>query len=245
LTSIKGLHSQKYANKYKAGEEPGLLGKIRGKCLRFLKSSKDYNEAAMILLIKDTILYEELMLLYEKAGRHQQALMVVVEKIKNYSRAERYCLDHSDHDSDLFLTLFSIYLNSSSLPSSLPKSASSLLNNYPHFLDPIKVLPLLPENLPLHQILNYLTKSIQHNYHASREAMLVKNLNKLENLNVSARILTLMTNFVVVDRETFCKVCERRIGDRYFVRYPNGMIVHHKCVKDLQRCPVTGHDFAI
>lgn len=52
-----------------------------------------------------------------------------------------------------------------------------------------------------------------------------------------------MTNKSVhVTRERTCPVCQKRLGDKYFVRFPNGQVVHFKCAgpePPFTVCPVT------
>jgi hypothetical protein len=48
----------------------------------------------------------------------------------------------------------------------------------------------------------------------------------------------------VVDGETLCAVCSKRIGTTVFARYPNGLLVHFGCAEnDLHVSPLTREDF--
>lgn len=72
----------------------------------------------------------------------------------------------------------------------------------------------------------------------------MKNLSKANYTNVSYELSRLTTLGALITKETICKVCMKYIGEKVFVRYPNGSIIHFRCAKDLSVCPLTGIDFS-
>eukprot|EP01006_Ploeotia_vitrea_P035647 TRINITY_DN65915_c5_g3_i1.p1 TRINITY_DN65915_c5_g3~~TRINITY_DN65915_c5_g3_i1.p1 ORF type:complete len:676 (-),score=338.33 TRINITY_DN65915_c5_g3_i1:28-1884(-) len=80
---------------YKAGEEPGMLGRVRSRLLSFLRESESYDcaEILMSIDVSNTTLYDELIILYRKLGEHRQALTVCVELLQDHNRAVQYCMD--------------------------------------------------------------------------------------------------------------------------------------------------------
>ena len=50
---------------------------------------------------------------------------------------------------------------------------------------------------------------------------------------------------IKITSEKNCSVCHRRIGDKVFVVYPNGVVAHHTCISNKAQsiCPVTGQNF--
>jgi len=242
-----------FTNKFKPGEEPGLLGPVRKKLLTFLEWSSQYNVATLLQRVRDTLLHDECVILYSRIGQHHKALMVLVEQMKDFQRAEQYCMINSNKDQDLFISLLQVYLSSppsssfenttTTASSSVPEIAIRLLNRYPTYFNPVNVLPLLPPNLPLYPLLRYLTASMQHSHHEERDGMVVKNLNKLQNLQVSCQLVQNRDKAVLIDRDSKCKVCKKRIGDKVFALYPNGVYVHFKCFTNKHVCPITNVDF--
>ncbi|KAL6074326.1 transforming growth factor, beta receptor associated protein 1 [Balamuthia mandrillaris] len=232
-----------------AGTEPGVVGQVRTKLLRLLSDSSHYDVPTMLQRVKDTPLYEEAVIMHSKLAQYNSALMILVQYLRDYERAEAYCLRYHAVDENLFLSLLQIYLSSNQSSSStsqhsnhIPDNALRLLNRYPMELPPTKVLPLLPPNLPLSQLSEYLRRAFQRTSHLHRDGLILKNLRKLENLNVSYQLVQWRQRSTYLDRETKCPVCKKRIGD-VFAYFPNGVMVHFKCAQDKHVCPITGVDF--
>jgi hypothetical protein len=78
--------------KVNAGEESGLLGQYRKKLLAHINESELYNKQEVLeKLISTNRLYEELIELYKKMGRHSDALSTIVYDLLDWEKAEEYC----------------------------------------------------------------------------------------------------------------------------------------------------------
>jgi len=226
------------------GAEPGLLGKVRGKLLDFLKRSDHYSVATLLHRVKDSALYDEMVVLYGRDGKHQAALTVLVEQMKDYQQAEEYCTANSHKDADLFLSLLQVYLAMGG-SGVLPAPALRLLSTHASELDPVKVLPLLPSNLPLDSLVEYLMKAIESAQQQRRSKMVERSLRMRANLMLAHVMALSRSTPISIDRETKCSVCGKRIGDKVFAVFPNGVLCHFKCMQSKHICPVSKVDFRV
>lgn len=78
------------------GKEPGQLGLLRKKLIKFLETSNEYNPREMIKLFrkgelrKGELLEEQCMIL-SRIPKHDQALQIYAYQLKNWKGAEKYC----------------------------------------------------------------------------------------------------------------------------------------------------------
>jgi hypothetical protein len=228
------------------GAEAGLLGRTRRKLKVLLEMSTRYDAVQLMARVADTPLYDEVVLLHSKLGEHKQALRILVSQLRDYKRAEQYCLAHKDSDDELFLWLFKVYLGrleddgggSSGAggrrkPSqALPQQALRLLETYPVELPPSKVLGLLPPSYPLEPLGNYLKRSLQCMLHLQRDSLVLRNLNRTENLQQKCRLAEIKSVAIPVTKDRICPICSRRINEEIFAYFPDGTLTHFKCAKE-------------
>lgn len=87
----------------------------------------------------------------------------------DYNRAEEYCSQHKHESEDLTLSLFKVYLSQEKGPQDfIPPAALKLLNGHASELNPAHILPMLPSNMPLQLVSNYLT-IVSFNYFHSKK----------------------------------------------------------------------------
>ena len=72
---------------------------------------------------------------------------------------------------------------------------------------------------------------------------IVKQVYRTEDRELKAKMAKIAQKPIIITPEVVCPVCKKQIGDKIFSRYPNGILVHYKCVKDPSVCPVTGTNF--
>jgi len=231
--------------------EDGSLGRVRRKLLDFLTSSKHYNVATVLARVRGTVLYEECIVLYRNLGDHQLAVSILVEKIGAYERAEKYCaaIEDAEVRDEMFLFLLQLLLRlpiKKSDVSGLSQPVLHLLRTYARYLHPIRVLGLLPKELPLSYVHSYLRMAMQESQHSLHEAQVKSSLMKTQHIRVKSDLMTLRNRSVTVTSNSRCAVCGKHIGDRVFAAYPTGTLVHFKCLKetDNEVDPSTGRDFS-
>ena len=192
--------------------------------------------------VKEYPLFEEQVILHSKLGQHSLALRLLIDRFKDAERAERYCLKHSKVDSDVYVELLKLYVRDAQYTLSTEKS-ERLVNNLGHKIPMAEAIKMLPD-APISSILPYLSSSIQHSQHSLRELEVEKNLLRSSQVNLHSRLISLQRGSVTIMPGTKCAVCQKLIGDRVFVRYPNGTVLHFPCFgDDPQVDPITGRNF--
>ncbi len=250
-----------------ASEEEGPLREYRGRLLRFLEHSQFYSPEKILSKFPSSRLLEERAILLSRVGKHDRALHIYIHKLNAKDLAERYCekffINHEQKNpnsggkSDVYLSLLRAYLRrppgskgskgkgpgGSSGDAGGIKDALALLTKHYKRIDPNRALELLPKTATIGQVERYLRAVLRNNSSRHRTNQVVVNLLKLENLQVLQNLLQMQNNAVKIAPSRVCPVCNRRVGDRIFACYPNGIVVHFACSKDRFECPVTGERF--
>lgn len=151
--------------------------------------------------------------------------------------------------SDLFLQLLKIYfsrdpnLSASSASYDRPHMVSDfeqrgidILSRFGFVIDPVEALKLVPPDLPISLLGNYLELTIPHMIHERRDKQVVKNLSKLENLLVSCDLIEQQSRMVRIEQQTICEHCGSRIGDAntiFMVMPGSKRPIHRKCYQQI------------
>jgi Vam6/Vps39-like protein vacuolar protein sorting-associated protein 39 len=228
------------------------------KLKKFLMESKHYNPGKLLsTFLGKEGMWEERAILLSRVNSHSQALEIYVYRLKKLNLAEKYCEDHynenDDQSKDVFLTLLDMILNP---PSSTQQSSNDsefrenslrdsirILEKYSDKIDPLKVLELLPNHIPLKSLNSYYSLVFRNQNQKRREIQILKNLTKIENLQIKEENVKETSKYVLIKPNKICPICHKNIGTRVFHWYPNGTICHMMCSKDLNVCPVTGTQF--
>ncbi|EGC30043.1 hypothetical protein DICPUDRAFT_99651 [Dictyostelium purpureum] len=318
----------------------------RLKLIDLLEYSNCYNASTLLNRIRNSLLYEELVILYLRIGQYEMMFNIIIWKLNDFKKAEYICVSFDPQFSlsnvasppgvspstsnsnspalqsaqstyrqsvrlstnlsggqssspnsysmfqqqgtspsninpefqknlpkaslydpkrqELFLCLLKTYLSfkeqavkinnqlvnsmikdSQKNGTMLPKFIIEFLNNYYNEMDPIKVIQLLPNSIPIHAVDNYLAKSFNFSISQQRESKIVCNLQKCLNIQTRAEFLKISSASVLIGTDKRCNVCSKPIGDRVFVYFPNGTIVHPKCYQFSYICPVSRTDFKL
>jgi hypothetical protein len=239
------------------------------KLIKHLKTSNHYRPEAVLEEVKDSWFIEAEVLLYSKQKRHMEALILLVESAlskDSFEDAEKYCVEQ---DEDLLADLLGIYIDKAqsyereSEKSDEPDKADQakrfelkfrdcatrLLQKYATHpqMDPMKVLDIVPESWTINtakgSLLNYLHVALSHSLHRLRTAHISKQLSDMELVHTQIEWNEKRRASVRITNERLCPVCQKKIGDRVFVVFPNGKVVHHPCMSDVNICPVTNTNF--
>lgn len=241
-----------------AGQEPGELGQLRGKLLDFLEISDHYSIQGQRERLESEGLNEESAIVLGKLGEHEEALKIFVYVLNNSKRAEEYCLSvykkKLPKSEDIFLKLLKLYVHppdsfrseelqrkmSISSASALSRDPSTrvnftrkiveLLNKHGDKIDPIEAISALPDEFNLLDLKNYLSATFKKKLQESHEKEMFRQLMMAKFYQVQKTWIQLQqVNKVVIDDETSCEVCDKKIGRSAFVRFPNLDLVHYSC----------------
>ena len=225
------------------GTEPGLLGEYRVALLKLMEHSRVFNAGAILLRIKDTVLYDEQIFCYTRMGDHEDALRVIFSNLKSHNKATAYCLKFQPtSEVNLFLILLKVYLKRVR-NDQLPAKVENLLAQFPQYLRPDEVIPLLPPSISIQQLEKYLEQSLRKGQSQLCMGQVEKQLRAHNLLNDQVARAKIQSKQVWIEADTKCKVCKGLIGDTIFVWYPNGVVCHMKCKRSDYICPVTGRNF--
>lgn len=232
-----------------AGEEMGELGEYRQKLLMFLEISSYYDPGRLICDFPFDGLLEERALLLGRMGKHEQALFIYVHILKDTKMAKEYCHKHYDQNKegnkDVYLSLLRMYLSPPSIhclgpiklellePQANLQAALQVLELHYSKLDTTKAINLLPANTQINDIRIFLEKVLEENAQKKRFNQVLKNLLHAEFLRVQEERILHQQVKCIITEEKVCMVCKKKIGNSAFARYPNGVVVHYFCSKEV------------
>lgn len=123
-------------------------------------------------------------------------------------------------------------------------AALALVRAHAEEVDPYCALELLPAHVPIATLAEWLHASLRALEARGRAAQVARNLLKADSLAVRGALGEARREQVVLEPDTPCAVCGKRIGTAAFARYPNAVVAHLVCSADsVHVCPVTREDF--
>ncbi|KAL3984658.1 Vacuolar sorting protein 39 domain 1 family protein [Acanthocheilonema viteae] len=228
-----------------AGEEEGELGEYRCKLQHFLKTSTAYSPEKLLVQLRHNSLYEERALLLGRLKKHQQALAIYTQILKNYKAAEKYCTDcyepEDPQHSKVFLILLQMYTNPpdtsivglmqsdhcQAIPN--PSEAVRILKEHSDMFDAVEAVTSLPLDYTLKCVWPGLVTILQTAHDKKHTTMIHKSVcDAALKRALRQKAVSHSTKFVV-DYEIECAACGKKIANSAFARYPNGRLEHFYC----------------
>lgn len=229
-------------NEVEKTEKQQQLELYRSKMYYFLKKSEKYSPETVLQELPPNILLEERALILGRLKKHEKVLAIYIQILGNVEKASEYCEEVYPEENDIFAMLLKTILNPLSEPPypgvSLhpdflkPNSETvlQLLNKYAVNINPAKVWPHLPEDMPLHRLRNYMETVIRNQMERKRHHQILKGLLTAECLRLQEQRMHQEKKCVTITDFSICPVCKKRFTNQSaFVRYPNGEIVHLSC----------------
>ncbi|KEY64464.1 hypothetical protein S7711_05281 [Stachybotrys chartarum IBT 7711] len=263
---------------------------IMARFVTFLRESRQvYSLGKAFALIPrdDAAFYEAQAVVLSNMGQHNQALVLYVFKMRDYAKAEEYCNRvyksqsanisstaseaqnlgsyEADPTPSIYHTLLSLYLQPPAPHEQLLAPALELLSKHGSRLPATSTLGLIPDSLPVHNLVSYFRGRIRSANSLVNESRIVAGLRKAEEVSIAARLL-LGTDapggqggrnrHVVITDESICGVCHKklaggaRIQGSVVAALPNNKVVHYGCLSkatghksDSVRAPAWGRGF--
>jgi len=174
-----------------------------------------------------------------KLGRHALALETFV-KNGFYTDAERYCETiYSNNDiqlaRELYRQLIEHYLkrsNDGNLNENSLKTILRIINNASERLDPVQTLEILPGQLKLTSMKDFIEHSLQTCSTNKRSLQLERNLLFLKLLRTQSKRISSENHSFTIDADSECARTECTqpfTATQAVVRFPNNKIVHFHC----------------
>ena len=180
----------------------------------------------MLISRQPSPLFEECIILYGKAGMHEQALNILVLRLDNHAGAEEYCVTHAPAEgyNTIFLELLKIYLKPASMQVVVDKTVSLLLEGSVQLEPALNILDrhaseipakeallMLPSNIPVARLSNYFAQVVEHRTHNARHNMAIKNVAKAASLQTKCTLFEERGRSKTVGVDTVCGVCKKRL----------------------------------
>ncbi|XP_029848300.2 vam6/Vps39-like protein [Ixodes scapularis] len=109
------------------------------------------------------------------------------------------------------------------------KMALRVLALHTDQIDPLRALRLLPPELLVSDVRDFLRKVLDRRSRKLHDAELYKSLLFAENLQVQERWMRCKSIKLVIAELDSCGICQKRIGKSAFARFPDGAVVHYSC----------------
>jgi len=204
------------------------------KLIELLKKSTFYNPYALLGVSEENSILEVNIILYSRLKRYEDALKIIVDKLKSYDRAEKFCLDADEEvekelknklkenksiDNTPFTetsyrsflySLLKVYISLSVQNNELFDLSIELLNKYPTKFNPTEVLEMLPDNIPISKIQRFLNISIRNVHHRYRYSQVVRNMESTEFFKYRSKIMEETEKSILISRNTTCPLCKKK-----------------------------------
>ena len=116
-------------------------------------------------------------------------------------------------------------------PPPLPVSPRTHTHTHIHTPYRTQVLPLLPDDVPVADVLPWLEAALRFSQEARRGLAVRKQLRRCENLSAMEEAVRVRQQRVLVTGERACSICHKRLGGSVVVSYPGGLLAHYLCHK--------------
>lgn len=223
-----------------------LLENTRSKLVDFLKKSNNYAPESVLKNFPCNELFEERATILGKLGKHEKVLAIFVQILGNIEKAIEYCESvyqiNGEKNSNAYIILIRTLLIPPTAPpySDVPLHPSCLKPNINAVLDvldkhatklnPYAVLQILPDNIPLLQLRNFLELALHTQLEDKRNNQVLKGLLYAENLQTQEQRMHHESKSVLITENSVCPKCTKKFTNQSaFVRNPNGKIVHYSC----------------
>lgn len=197
-----------------------------------------------------------LVVLAGKVNDHPAALRILLEKLGDIDAAEQYCAERRTPGarSDAYLAMLRLLLGPAppAPPAGAPqppqrlqgvearrREAARLLLKASWAVDPIEAIRLLPDDMPLQEVVAPLGGVLKRAVHAHREAQVQRGLHRTRHQRAAEAVVAERSRAVVVTPERCCSSCHVRLARadgrdfRPIVRFPSGLIACYKCTQQL------------
>jgi len=229
------------------------IAMIYSKLINFLRESVYYEAHKIVNNYKfyDYRLYEVIAWLYNRMGKHEQALQEYIHNIKDFEKAIGYCDEHYDPEIEgrnrVYFYLVKVLLNPPNEENIWQSEAIYILEKFYKKIDVIDVIDVLPPGIQIKDLETFFSRVLQETNARKRKYQIQYNLLQSEHMRIRGNLLDIKRGCVHINEQKQCGVCKKRLGHSDFYYYPNRVTVHVGCFKGLDPsiCPVTGVKFGI
>ncbi|XP_060871879.1 vam6/Vps39-like protein [Metopolophium dirhodum] len=214
------------------------------KLLEFLEQSKCYTPETVLVHFPLDGFFEERAIVLGKLGRHEQVLSMYVTVLDDVNRAIEYCdkvYKSKNEDCDqIYVILLRLLidppdswlagLGGVSKPAPNLEKVVEILNKNAAQIATPDVLKVLPDEIPINRINNFLVIALDKAISDRRLYQVNRGLLYAKLLKIQQQRIFYESQNITLTEFNICRVCKKRFGNQSaFVRCPNGEIVHYSC----------------
>lgn len=212
---------------------------------QYWKTGKRTNEL-------DRKLLEDEMFLLGREKMEDQAIEKLIG-MKEYAMAESFCSTKPGKNllTKLFCQYIKLYDSSQGEDKkNMSRRIHLFLQTYSTHpeLDPAEVLQNIPDDWYLSEggFMNYLQAALSQTDYRRKNIKCKRQLTEMNLQNSNYKLVMAQKAWVKITEKEKCAVSDKKIGDKVFDVYPNGVLVMHASMntQNPNICPVTGQNFA-
>ena len=182
-------------------------------------------------------------LLSEEVKKYQDA----IEKSKNKLKQLKKDSEGNISDNKSIEELEKEIKKNEELKSPLEKEMLEILKTYGSMdnIDPVLALDLANDHLNIcknKEFFNYLKNVVKNFTIDGNKYKIAKNLSDIGVAYKAKEEYDLKQKYVIMDSDSTCSLCKKKIGSTIFVVYPNLKVYHSKCAPNMHIDPKTGED---
>ena len=191
----------------------------------FLTNSTKYRPSHILDLLNSTSLYIPCAIVLGKLKRHNEALEIYINKLSRFDLAELYCtLNYNSRLENVYNLLLIKYAK---LPDS--KRMFDFVDKYGAFLSINVMLECLPLSIPLSDLLDTFVKSIRKQENLFYDGVAVRCILDSKLNDCKIKLLCIQEDKVLVDEDSMCFKCLKRIQNSIFCYSQDKMVSHVHC----------------
>lgn len=189
--------------------------------------------------------YKERSIVYRKMRNHAAAINMFLNEVNKMSEALRYATEVSKEEGDAFKLLLQYVLKPDSSGQVRRIEEAIEVINTCEGVDATSALPMLPGETKLCKLSDFIKISLRNVQAKRRNRELYHHTltSLVQQCEVAAR--QVRSKRCIIESETLCVRCRKKIRDTNFARYPNGILVHQACVDEEHVDPISGKDYKV
>jgi hypothetical protein len=228
-----------------------------------------YDKFEIIKLLENSWLREPLVYIYTKLRDYKKALNLLIHDAKissSFIKAQNYCEEIQQQEIRFHRKIYEIYYECllNELNTKLEegdnenKEFKKKLEDEMMFIlkkkgsiyniDPDFVLKNLNDDMSdaqENELYKYIIKSVKNYTNELNKYKITKNLSQVGKILQKKQEYDYKKKYIVIEGDTTCKYCGKKIGNSRCLIYPNMNIYHSNstCTKNMHIDPLTGIDF--
>jgi hypothetical protein len=188
---------------------------LRFRLKNHLENSSLWEKNEVFPLLQDSSLYEETVVASWKTGDHELALRILAITLHDIGAAIQYAAAFLAPQQHLGLLHMLLRPDNGGVP--LWEDACSVVSALGETLDPVEVLKVVPDIMPMSSVLHLVSPMLRERLHGRRSSQMTMAMQKHCAVMSSRNLVRVQSLNVAVNDQSTCCDCHLRIGGKVFV----------------------------